>query len=417
MSQEFYTDQFLEAMLKASRNANLNTKQTFPCCSHQENQCSNQGELPQGFYFNLKSKYDLVVIAIKLYNLLQETKSPLINYIHFVAGLCGDWELLAASLDQTVLTSACEAGQEWRDASVLGNGPINFFQPITSIYGDIVLSFILFLFQDKTTVAFLAAQIQQAYVQIGSECVLNVKYWDSNNFNPRKPFTYSNCNNIWPSSDLPDNLNTILRNTRNRCSFLPQMVWHAFVLDFLRFLDPDYKFTHETRKVMRRGVKYLANRQFYLETCLQLIDRLRTTFKELFGENLDNNEDLHTIIDNPEVKNILKLKPNDLLKIIINLILNWLQINETKISKIPINQLQQKIDSILDNSLTTTQESREILEKATIIIQQVIQGLSNNQLTPELFENICNFYNETCGLQLNNLILRDSPILSQLICD
>ena len=340
----------------------------------------------------------------------------MINFIHLVVGLCGDWELLAASLDKTVLTSTCEKGIEWRTGTILGGEPIPYFQSITSTYGDLVLAYFTILLRGRTSTGFLLGQLQQAYVQTGSECVLNVKYWDSNNFNPRKPFTYTSCSNIWPPTDLPDNLTKDGKNDPYSVSFIPQMVWHAFCLDFFIFLDPNYVITHDTRKVMRRGVKLLQNRKIIGETCIKLIDKLRSTFNELFGTNLDSGENLHTIMDNKDLPLLLRTADPKLLKITINLILNWFKSTNTNISIIPLNQLEDKINSILENDITPLSVSRNIIRKAEIVMETIIIGLKINQITDELVKEICLFYNDTCGLLLNNQILRDSPILSNLIC-
>jgi hypothetical protein len=421
----FYTDRFLEAMLISSRNASINSKQQTPCCSIQNNECSEIGELPKGFYFNTNNRYDFVIMAIKLYDILLETKSPFINFIHFAVGLCGDWELLASSLDKTLLTSACAKGQEWRDGSVLGNGPIPYFQPITSAYGDLLFSYLSLLFSNKVQSSFILGQLQEAYVQMGSECVINIKYIDSKNFNPRSPFKYGQCTDIWEEQALPSrNRNRNRNDTSNieqpkqyPLSFIPQMVWHAFILDFFIFLDPDYVITHDTRRVMRRGVKLLQNRKVIKETCIKMIAKLRLTFKELFGEDVNSGENLHNLLDNKELLLLLKTANSRLLQIIIDLILKWLKKTDTNISSIPLKELKDKINSFLDNSITSLSESRDVLNKAGIVMDNVIQGLTTNQLTDELFRDICLFYNETCGLLFHNEFLRDSALLSRFTCN
>ena len=414
----FYTDRFLEAMLIASQKAQIDLDRQTVCCSQPDESCSDQGELPPGFYKSLKNKYELTIIAIKLYDILVEIKSPLLNFLHFAVGLTGDWELLAESLNQTLLTSACELGKEWRDGSILGSEPIPHFSAITSTYGDLLLSYLIYLFSDKTSSAFLFGQLQQAYVQSSTECINNAKYWDSNNFNPRKPFSYTNCLNIWSQTDLPLDSTKKELDQPYPLSFIPQMIWQAFILDFLRFLDPDHVITHDTRRVMRRGIKLLDNRKLIVQTCESMIIKLRNSYKELYGTDLDNGENLDNIFDNPEIPVLLKVDDkNKILNFFINLIVNWLNLNGKNISDISISQLLERIQTILENGITPLSLSRDILHQASLLMNKIILDLTINQLDEPLFIDICQFYNETCGLVINNEILKNSVLLSNLICN
>lgn len=428
-----YTELFLKSMLEASKAAQIDPRKQTNCCSEIGGVCSQLGDLPRGFYFNLKSKYGLVILMIRLYDAILancNTKANrcLLEYFHFVIGLSADWEILAAYLDKTVLTTACVKGQPWRDASILGNGPIPNFSAITSAYGDVFLSYFTYLFRDRLALSFVLGQLQQAYVQISTECVRQSRYWDSPNFNPRKPFSFTSCINLTGLSDLPKNVPLNNLYTPSLQNFLPQMVWHMFSIDFNNFLintrNSETKFgklNPSYQKIINRGKDIIKDRNFIKKTCLEMIIRLEQESVKLFGQPIAPA--LGTGDGGGFPPNALKLissRPlfqpsDDILFLLINFILEFLKDSPSgRVFDNPI--IKTKLFKILESDITNQQKKLQIIKDAENIAVETIQALNKNAISPDLLKNICYFYNKTCGLNKINRELRGVPFLSDLRC-
>lgn len=394
--KSLYTTRFVKAVLEGSRGAKIDRNRQTVCCSRLEGECSFKGELSDFFFIQIKNKYDFAIAAIELYDILLENRNPIINFLNFVMGIASEWELVAGNLSKTLLTSACLEGLPWRNGAILGGGPIPFFGEITSAYGDILLSFFAYLLRHNLDQMFNFGQVQEAFEQQRAECALDAKYWDSENFNPRKPFSYSACG---PGPAAGREIN---KQKPYLLSLIPQMIWHACIVDMAIFLDPKTKFNSEFVRVIDQGKKLMARRFEIKKQCIAIGEKIVDKIGQNTIDKFSKSDQLLAILQNnvivrKVIGNINPATERLILRLLVGEVPSFLSdpttpfLNRGNNILVVGSELQKK----LLQKTNSIEENENILRQSILVIDQVIQGIQTNNLTPEMFRAICLFYNQT----------------------
>jgi hypothetical protein len=429
-----YTPKFVNAIINGSKNAKINKIQTV-CCSRPKGTntaCIFEGDLPSSFYIELKNKYDFCLAAIEIYDILLESNNKLINFLNFVVGITMEWELVAGSLKKTVLTSACLEGVPWRNGAILGDGPIPYFAEITSTYGDLILSFFCYLLRLNYDQSFNYGQIQEAYAQQRSECSLSQKYLDSDNFNPRKPFVYSPCNiDLLPERYKNEEISVAcakrLAAGRGGCAYplslIPQMVWLAFVIDIINFLDPKTTLTSEYRIKIRNGKQLMDKRLKIAEYCNKINELI---IKKVGVEDIEkfskSGRLLEILKSNKIIRKLLgqagPLTDNLILTTLLAEVPDFLSDPTTSFLNAPGNKI--KIAFELEKLLIIPNKPKlndVILNKSIKLMDKIINSINTNTITDDLFTNICRFFNGITGLSKNEKLFSDVPGIADFKCN
>lgn len=349
MDEIIYTNKFINAIKNGVPNAKINSNQFVNCPNSVSNSNSDSKD---SFLKVIISKNLLGLIGSTLYQIVQNSDNlKLKRFLNFFVYLAYNWEVTDGSFNKKILSECPQLNpKKWRDGMLSGKQPLFMFSAITSMYGDIVLGLISYLLQKSSSKdSFIFGQEQEAKIQELSERAGNGIYRDSDNFNPREAF----LDGSYP------------------LSLLPQMIWHSFTLDIIRY-------DRSNRDTIYRDLEELGAQYMNPQNVREYQKRMRLIIALALRELPDKPFQITVNAIESFLNKIDLTSPDDILEKLISLVKEF-------IPSVEKNNPSKK-NGVMD---------KNIMVRAIRLMENVIESVGNNFNrigSNELFMEIRRFY-------------------------